>query len=105
MASSQQQILKEIKNTVLQAAPTATVILYGSRARGEQHPGSDWDVLILINTPKLSNYDHDTIAYPLYELGWRINEIISPRLYTTYEWEKRSFLPFYKNIKEEGIIL
>lgn len=105
METPQQHILQLIKSTVVAAAPTAQVILYGSRARGEQNTDSDWDVLILIDSPKLTNDDHDTIAYPLYELGWTINEKISPRLYTVADWNKKSFLPFYKNIEKEGIYL
>ena len=45
--NSTAQITKEIKQTVLGIDPTAEVILFGSRARGDFHEESDWDVLVL----------------------------------------------------------
>jgi predicted nucleotidyltransferase len=38
------QILKEIKKTVLNVDSEAEVVLFGSRARGDFHDESDWDV-------------------------------------------------------------
>lgn len=39
-----------IKKQVKDIDPFADIILYGSRARGEERSDSDWDILILINT-------------------------------------------------------
>jgi len=36
-----------IKTAVLAIAPDAEVYLYGSRARGDFEPDSDWDILVL----------------------------------------------------------
>ena len=41
------EIVKRIQETVHQAEPSATIILYGSEARGDARPDSDVDVLIL----------------------------------------------------------
>lgn len=105
MPQSQDNILNVIRQEINRLAPGAKTILFGSRARNDFRADSDWDILILLNKESLEPADYDNISYPLYELGWRLNERISPKLYTTKEWSKRSFTPFYKNIEQEGIIL
>ena len=86
-------------------APLAKAILFGSRARGNPAPDSDWDILILLDKEKIEPTDFDSIAYPLFELGWHLNQQFSIKLYTINDWGKRSFTPFYKNVEQEGILL
>jgi predicted nucleotidyltransferase len=40
-----------IRRTIDSIDPKAEVILYGSRARGDEHADSDWDILILTDYP------------------------------------------------------
>ncbi|MBQ6064977.1 MAG: nucleotidyltransferase domain-containing protein [Prevotella sp.] len=84
--------------------PNSTLLLYGSQARGDSHEGSDWDLLVLLDKPKLTADDYDLI-YPLRELGWDIGEEINPHLYTKEKWNSWTFLPFYKNVEQDKIIL
>ena len=100
MKNTKELVLAKIKETLLQVAPGAKVILFGSRARNDARSDSDWDILILVDKNKLDPDDFDRISYPLYELGWKINEMISPKLYTINDWLKRSFTPFYKNVEK-----
>jgi predicted nucleotidyltransferase len=44
---SEKTILKTIKSTVRSFLPDARVLLFGSRARGNEKPGSDYDLLIV----------------------------------------------------------
>jgi len=81
------------------------VWLYGSRARGDFHDGSDWDLLVLIDKDQLKSHDYDTIAYPFTEFGWSIGEDIRPLLYTKKEWAQRWFTPFYHNVEHDKIEL
>jgi predicted nucleotidyltransferase len=106
LSESDKKVLDKIKCTVENNAPDATkVILYGSRARGDARPDSDWDILVIINKEKKDDSDFRRIAYPLYDLSSDLDILISVNLYTTTEWEKRSFTIFYKNVEKEGIIL
>ena len=97
--------LNHIKQKVASANPTAKVILFGSRVRNNVHGESDWDLLILLDKKSIDNSDFENIAYPIIEYGWKNGEQVSPKLYTFTDWEKRSFIQFYKNIKKEGIVL
>jgi hypothetical protein len=47
----------------------------------------------------------DEISYPIRAFGWQIDEMINPIMYTTKEWEAKSFTPFYKNVMKEGVAL
>ena len=82
----------------------STLLLYGSRARGDNRPDSDWDLLILLDKPKLVAEDYD-VAYPFRERGWDIGEEISPHVYTKKQWGEWTFLPYYKNVERDKIVL
>ena len=79
--------------------------LFGSRARGDARIDSDWDVLVLLDKDCITKEDCDNISYPIRELGWDIDAMINPILYTEKEWRARNFTPFYKNVTKEGIAL
>ena len=105
MISTRNELLHAIKNTILSVDKSGKVILYGSQARGTANQNSDWDLLILLDKPKIESEDFDRITYPLVVLAWTEGEQISPKLYTLRDWENRNFTPFYKNIQKEGIVL
>jgi len=81
------------------------IYLYGSRARGDAKEDSDWDILILLDKEKISTEDFNNVAYPLVEFGWTVDADISPQLYTKAEWNKMSFMPYYKNVEHDKIVI
>jgi predicted nucleotidyltransferase len=104
--SKNKQIIFKIKQLVKLAEPTATVILYGSYARGQNNKHSDIDVLILVDKEKITFSDEQRIKYPLYDLEFEAGTIISPLILSRTDWETRHLVtPFYKNVKEEGVLL
>ena len=105
MQSNNNKILNLLKKKLRTLAPNARAILFGSRARGDARPASDWDILILLDKERIELSDHNTIAYPLIELGWNLDLNFSVKLYTKKEWESRHFTPFYKNVEKDGVAL
>lgn len=98
--------LTEIKRAVESVAPDAEVTLFGSRARGDARPGSDIDLLVLVNREQLSCDDKMDINLPLYklELQWEIP--INAIIHTRKQWYDRPFrTPFFMNVMNEGIRL
>lgn len=60
-------VISNIKAIASKTLPEgSTLLLYGSRARGDNRPDSDWDLLLLLDKPKLSSKDYD-YGYPFRE--------------------------------------
>lgn len=99
-------IIQMIRDKAADVMPEGSkVVLFGSRARGDSHSNSDWDVLLLLNKEKINEDDHDSYSYPLFELGWEIDAQIHPIMFTLKEWEKRQKTSLYQNVEKEGIVL
>jgi len=98
-----QQIFQEIQALKRQILPNEKVILFGSQARGDAHPDSDWDLLVLLNKKKKNFEDEDIYGFPFDKIGWNYGVAINTILYSTDEWKKRKITPFYKNVEIEGI--
>ena len=100
------QILNAIRDKASQIVPKgATVILFGSRARGDAREDSDWDVLILLDKDHITSQDIDDYSYPLRELGWDYNQCINTILYTKRDWDSSIISSFRENVTEDGIRL
>ena len=100
------KVIENIKQVAKKTLPpSSSLILYGSRARGDYNDNSDWDLLILLDKPELSDSDYDDVSFPFTLLGRNIGELISPQMYTKKEWKSISFLPFYKNVEQDKIVL
>ncbi|MGN0050747.1 MAG: nucleotidyltransferase domain-containing protein [Prevotella sp.] len=103
---SKDYVISRIKDAAVALIPQGgRAILYGSRARGDARPDSDWDILVLLDKERITLEDMDNITYPIRELGWNLNEMINPIMFTEKEWKAKSFTPFYKNVTKEGITL
>ena len=99
-------VLNRIRELLAQILPPyATAKLYGSRARGDAHRDSDWDILIVMDKDKLVPDDYDTVTYPLTKLGWELGTEINPVMYTKKEWEQSKITPFYHNVEQDAIAL
>lgn len=98
-----QDILNQIKTIVLSKEPSAKVLLYGSRARGNERKDSDWDLLILVKQDKISYDFEKKITDSLYDLEFETGEIISPMVYSENEWNtKYSVTPFYQLVMKDA---
>ncbi len=96
-----------IKQSVLATDPNATVILYGSYARGDYREDSDIDLLILLDSERdnLSYNDKTKISHPIYDIGTETDSFISPKIYSKLGWAKHRVTPYFENVNREGIIL
>lgn len=91
--------LQEIFEEVVES-----IILYGSFARGMQNVESDMDIAVIVHgyTEKM----YDKMIDMLVELELEYGRLLSVVLidYDNFvEWE--NVLPFYQNVKKEGITL
>ena len=99
-------IKKKIKEAVTKNDASAKVILFGSKARGNDNNQSDWDILVLLDKAEVSFKDEQKIRHRLYDIELEIEEPISTFVYSFSDWNTRhSVTPLYKNVQEEGVIL
>lgn len=107
MEDRYRRVTKAIKEKGKEILPEGSIItLFGSRARNTAREDSDWDIHILVPGPeKLSLSLTGDYAAPFIELGYEIGEFIEPIVHSFAGWEKRYFLPLYKNITKDGVLL
>lgn len=99
------EVTKLIRQVVNQVDDKAEVILYGSRARGDERENSDWDILVLtdesLDLAKMRDF-----RYPLYGLALELGEHFSVFVHSKNEWNTRQRItPFYQSVTLEGIQL
>jgi predicted nucleotidyltransferase len=103
MKTKTQHISQLIRHYINAIDPKADVILYGSRARGDERPDSDWDILVL------TDYSVDLITErkfrdKLYDLELETGEPLSIFVYSKNDWQtKQRITPFYENVTQEGV--
>ena len=103
MKTDKSIVLSKIKTLVREIDPTADVILYGSRARGDEHPDSDWDLLILVNSKTDLDYER-IFRHRLYEIELELVEAFSITVHNKNEWRSKHWMtPLYQNIAKEGL--
>lgn len=104
MTEKQQKIIAELQDRLDKTLPVnGSATLYGSQARGDQRPDSDWDILIVIDQDRVSLTENAAITYPLVMVGWSYGVDINPIVYTKREWESYQRTPFYENVVRDGL--
>jgi len=79
------------------------IILFGSRARGEAVPDSDYDILILVD--KYTREIREQIRGIAWQIGYDNDVVIVTIVCEEQEFERRVYEPLFMNIRREGIIL
>lgn len=100
------QVIDNIRQVAARVLPKgSTIYLYGSRARGDYHEDSDWDLLVLLDKQKLEYDDFDKYSYPFVLLGWDFGKDIRPHAYTKAEWFDGPHAMFYYNVEEDKEVI
>lgn len=81
------------------------VMLFGSKARGDDDAESDIDLLVLTSQP-VSWDERKAINNALYEIQLRHDVVISTLITTVTEWNEGTFsvLPIHEEILDQGVI-
>ena len=97
-------LLRRIRETVHAIEPNAQIILYGSRARGDAEPDSDWDLLVLLDGA--ATYGRiDDVRHHLYALEVDTNTIVNSIVRSREEWDSPRYgaMSFHENVQREGM--
>ncbi len=96
-------IAGRISTSIKSIDPSAQVIIFGSRARGDSKEESDWDILILTEHPVSVEIER-SFRNNLFDLEIESGEVFSTFVYQKHIWDTRlKVTPLYRNIKREGV--
>ena len=102
----EKMLLIRCRNAIKSIEPAAEVILYGSRARGEATPDSDYDLLVLIDGD-VNLEREDLLRRQLFPIEIESGYVLSVVVYNKKIWNTPLYraTPFYQNLNKDGIIL
>ncbi|HET7118625.1 MAG TPA: nucleotidyltransferase domain-containing protein [Hanamia sp.] len=99
-------IARLVKNKILLADETASVILFGSRARGDAENDSDWDFLILTKQTDTDLLSDKFRRIILRDVELKYDMAISLIVKNATLWQTDyAVTNIYKSVNEEGILL
>jgi predicted nucleotidyltransferase len=103
MSSLDEGLVRDIVRRIVDVAQPEKVILFGSRARGHAHPGSDYDLLVI----KQSDEPRYCRSAPLYVALADLPVEVEVMVYTPQEVEEWSQVPqaFITTAVREGTMI
>ena len=104
MRSNIRPLLKELKRGLIQiyGEQVDRILLYGSRARGDERPDSDIDILIVLkddfNYGEMLRLSSDLAASLSLE-----NDVVISRTFVSKEHFEKRQTPFLINVRREAV--
>ena len=101
---NEKKAVLEASAMLREAFPVKEVVLFGSKARGDDDEESDIDLLVLTSQPVSWN-ERKEINNALYEIQMKYDIIISTLITTVTEWNEGTFsvLPIHGEISDQGV--
>ena len=102
LTSNEQQALKKFVETLQNTIPhqIETLVLFGSKARGDSRQDSDVDVLVILRQE--DRQLRRTLLKQAARLSLEYDTLLSPRVIGAARWEQMRGFSFYRNIQQEA---
>jgi len=106
LSENEMKILAACKSAIESIDAAAEVVLYPSRARGDAIEESDFDLLIISDSPVTIEAE-DSFRRALYDIQLESASVITVLMVNREEWNTplARAMPLHQNIKRDGIAL
>lgn len=100
------ELLGRCTEAVRRVEPSADVIVYGSRARGDSSDDSDYDLLVLAEGPVPLSRE-ERVRDQLYDLELETGAVLTVVMESRSRWDSPLYqaMPFVQNVERDGAIL
>jgi len=85
MMEQPDQVLEQIKSCLVQALHPSKIYLMGSRARGDHHPESDYDLVVVVEKSDLDGLERNLLAR---KSLWDLDVPVDVFVYTQTEFDQ-----------------
>jgi predicted nucleotidyltransferase len=106
LSEGDKELLVDLKAVIRQFEPTATVLLYGSVARGTNNLESDYDIMVLTEHPPSAERKEE-IRGAVFDFELPRHIVFSVLFHSRDDWEHGivSGSPFRANVEEDAIAI
>jgi predicted nucleotidyltransferase len=87
MKARENKVLKNFKKKIAQRLKLYKLILFGSRARGDETSESDFDIIVVLEE-EVDEKSEGYISECAWESGFDKGLVIAPLVFSRREWEK-----------------
>lgn len=104
LSDQEKEAIRDAVRILKSEFPVRDVVLFGSKARGDDDPDSDID-LLLVTKRSIHWRERQAIIHTLFDLGMKYDVIFSILDITESEFQKGIFtaFPIYGEIEKEGV--
>jgi len=104
LSAQEKVLLRSVKETVRRFVPDAEILLYGSVARGDRRPHSDFDFLVLTKQT-LSHAEEQAIEDALYDVQLLEGVLIVTSFQTKEAWASNPLMPFHQEVEKDAVLV
>lgn len=105
LKDNEKKAIAEATSMLKEKFPVKEVVLFGSKARGDDDEESDIDLMLLTTRP-IHWRERQAIIHALFDLGLSHDVIFSILVHTTHDWNEGicTAFPIHKEISREGVM-
>jgi len=106
LKDNEREAIREDTRMLKEKFPVKEVILFASKARGDDDPESDIDLLLLTTRP-IHWKERHSIVEALFDVEMKYDVVISIIVNSVNDWQTglSSLLPVHEEITQEGIAI